>query len=79
MTVLKILQLQSIYTEMESRPMLPSKEPKGIPYVSELPAPMVLYGEVAMNTTDGNRHPLGSTVYEFETFRTNKRRRRVSF
>ena len=45
----------------------PSKEPKGIPYVSELPAPMVLYGEVAMNTTDGNRHPLGSTVYEFET------------
>ncbi|PQJ80298.1 hypothetical protein [Polaribacter porphyrae] len=51
---------------------VPSKEPKGIPYVSELPAPMVLYGEVEMNTKDGNGNYLGSTVYEFETLEPRK-------
>ena len=50
----------------------PSKEPKGIPYVSELPAPLVLYGEVEMKTTDGNNTYLGSTVYEFETLTPRK-------
>jgi hypothetical protein len=50
----------------------PSKEPKGIPYVSELPAPMVLYGEVEMKTKDGNGTHLGSTVYEFETLEPRK-------
>jgi len=50
----------------------PSKEPKGVPYVSELPAPMVLYGEVEMNTKDGNGTHLGSTVYEFETLKPRK-------
>ena len=51
---------------------VPSKEPKGIPYVSELPAPMVLYGEVEMKTKDGNGTHLGSTVYEFETLEPRK-------
>jgi len=46
----------------------PSKEDvKGIPYVSELPAPMVMYGHVKMVNKDGNGTILGSTAYEFET------------
>ncbi len=50
----------------------PSEEPKGIPYVSELPAPMVLYGEVEMQNKDGKGIHLGSTVYEFETLEPRK-------
>ncbi|NQY01066.1 MAG: RHS repeat protein, partial [Flavobacteriaceae bacterium] len=45
----------------------PKKEPKGIPYASELPAPMVLYGEVEMRTKDRAGEHLGKTIYEFET------------
>lgn len=50
----------------------PSEEPQGIPYVSELPAPMVLYGEVEMQNKDGKGTYLGSTVYEFETLEPRK-------
>nr|WP_298924921.1 hypothetical protein [uncultured Allomuricauda sp.] len=46
----------------------PSKEDaKGIPYVSELPAPMVMYGHVKMVNKDANGTILGSSAYEFET------------
>lgn len=57
----------------------PSKKPKGIPYVSELPAPMVLYGEVEMKTKDGNDTHLGSTVYEFETLESKKQEKGYIF
>lgn len=46
----------------------PSKnDVKGIPYVSELPSPMVMYGNVKMTNKDSNGIVLGSTSYEFET------------
>ncbi|WP_420553708.1 hypothetical protein [Tenacibaculum aiptasiae] len=47
----------------------PSKEQKGVPYMSELPAPMVLYGKVEMHNKDGNDKYLGKTVYNFETLK----------
>lgn len=47
----------------------PSKKPQGVPYVSELPAPMVLYGEVEMQNKDGKGKYLGKTVYDFETLK----------
>ena len=50
----------------------PSKEQKGIPYVSELPAPMVLYGEVEMQNFDGNNNFLGKTVFNFETLKPRR-------
>ena len=45
----------------------PSDDPKGIPYVSELPAPLVMYGTVTMENVDRNDNLLGSTKYKFET------------
>lgn len=47
----------------------PSKEQIGVPYRSELPAPMVLYGEVEMETKDGNGKYLEKTIYNFETLK----------
>ncbi|WP_025739445.1 hypothetical protein [Aquimarina pacifica] len=44
----------------------PSEEQKGIPYVSELPAPLVTYGNVTMKNYDHNDKLLGSTTYEFD-------------
>ncbi len=43
----------------------PSDDPKGIPYVSELPPPMVTYEYVRMVNKDGNDNLLGSTQYRF--------------
>lgn len=45
----------------------PSDNLKGIPYVSELPPPMVTYGHVKMVNKDGNEAILGSSSYKFET------------
>ncbi len=50
----------------------PTKEQKGVPYVSELPPPMVTYGKVKMINKDGNDLVLGSTEYEFETLEPRK-------
>ncbi len=47
----------------------PSKEQKGIPYVSELPAPLVTYGSVTMKNYDNNDKLLGSTAYEFDVLK----------
>ncbi|CAL2064875.1 hypothetical protein [Tenacibaculum sp. 190524A05c] len=47
----------------------PSKEQKGIPYVSELPAPLVTYGNVTMKNYDGYNNFLGSTSYEFDVLK----------
>lgn len=47
----------------------PSKEQKGIPYVSELPAPLVTYGNVTMKNYDTNDNFLGSTAYEFDVLK----------
>ncbi|AXT52109.1 hypothetical protein D1818_15140 [Aquimarina sp. BL5] len=44
----------------------PSEEQKGIPYVSELPAPLITYGNVTMKNYDQNNRFLGSTSYEFD-------------
>ncbi|MGP1994259.1 hypothetical protein D9V96_020430 [Zobellia laminariae] len=44
-----------------------NKKIKGIPYVTELPAPMVMYGHVKIVNKDGNSNILGSTAFEFET------------
>lgn len=45
----------------------PSKVEKGIPYVSELPSPMVTYSEVTMITKNGAGAPIDKTIFEFET------------
>ncbi len=50
----------------------PSKEPRGIPYASELPAPLVMYEEVEMQNKDGDGNFLGKTIYEFETLKSQK-------
>lgn len=50
----------------------PSKVEKGIPYASELPSPMVMYGEVSMITKDGFGVHLGKTVFEFEMLEPQK-------
>lgn len=47
----------------------PSKEQKGIPYVSELPSPLVTYGNVTLRNYDGNNNFLGSTSYEFDVLK----------
>ncbi|WP_025742628.1 hypothetical protein [Aquimarina pacifica] len=47
----------------------PSEEQKGIPYVSELPAPLVTYGSVTMKNYDNNDKLLGSTAYEFDVLK----------
>ncbi|EZH71782.1 hypothetical protein ATO12_05240 [Aquimarina atlantica] len=47
----------------------PSKEQKGIPYVSELPSPLVTYGNVTLKNYDGNNNFLGSTSYEFDVLK----------
>lgn len=44
----------------------PSKEEKGVPYVSELPPPMVLYKHVKLVNRDKFNTLMGSTAYEFE-------------
>jgi hypothetical protein len=38
-----------------------------VPYVSELPPPLVIYKNITMRNYDGNNKLLGYTVYEFET------------
>jgi len=50
----------------------PTKEQRGIPYASELPAPTVMYERVTMNNKDGEGNHLGSTTYEFETLEPSK-------
>lgn len=45
----------------------PSDEPKAIPYISEIPSPMVMYGMVTVKTKDNLGNQLGKSVYEFET------------
>lgn len=45
----------------------PSKIEKGIPYASELPSPMIMYGEVTMITKNGSDIPISKTIYEIET------------
>ncbi|UGU18128.1 hypothetical protein LS482_09635 [Sinomicrobium kalidii] len=47
----------------------PSKASKGVPYASELPAPMVMYGHVKLINKDASGKILGSTAYEFETLK----------
>ncbi|MEW7292968.1 hypothetical protein [Aquimarina sp. 2304DJ70-9] len=47
----------------------PSEEQKGIPYVSELPAPLVTYGNVTMKNYDANNEFLGSTSYKFDVLK----------
>jgi hypothetical protein len=50
----------------------PTKEQKGVPYVSELPSPMVMYSQVTMLNKDGQNNYLGKTEYEFETLQPRK-------
>ncbi|WP_159090779.1 hypothetical protein [Aquimarina aquimarini] len=50
----------------------PSKEQKGIPYVSEIPAPLVTYANVTMENYAGNKF-LGSTAYEFDVLKPYQR------
>ncbi|MFA5297479.1 MAG: hypothetical protein WC389_04650, partial [Lutibacter sp.] len=50
----------------------PTNIKNGVPYASELPPPMVMYGEVAMLTKDGAGNELGRSVYEFETLEPRK-------
>ncbi|WP_420571717.1 hypothetical protein [Kordia sp.] len=45
----------------------PSKEAKAVPYVSELPTPMVTYGNVTIKNYDNNNSFLGKSEYQFET------------
>ena len=45
----------------------PSKEAKAIPYVAELPAPMVMYKYVTVESTDNEDNIVGVSEYEFET------------
>ena len=47
----------------------PSEQQKGIPYVSELPAPLVTYGNVTMKNYNKNSSFLGSTSYEFDVLK----------
>ncbi|PHS08074.1 MAG: hypothetical protein COA88_07210 [Kordia sp.] len=44
----------------------PSGEPKGVPYISEIPSPSVMYGYVGMKTKDDSNAYMGKTVYHFE-------------
>lgn len=45
----------------------PSKESKGIPYISEIPAPTVMYSSVTMSSKDDNNRVLGWSEYTFES------------
>ena len=47
----------------------PSDSPKGIPYVSEIPAPTVTYGYVTMQTKDSKNALMGKSIYNFETLK----------
>ncbi len=66
-----IVKSEYIYTNPETNKIsgitsyAPSNDPKGIPYVSELPPPMVTYEHVEMVNKDGNGTLLGSTSYKF--------------
>lgn len=44
-------------------------ESQGIPYVSELPSPTIMYGHVNMVNKDAKGKILGNTSYEFETLK----------
>ncbi len=47
----------------------PSDNVKAIPYISELPAPSVLYSNVTMETYDTNDNLLGGQKFVFSTFK----------
>jgi hypothetical protein len=50
----------------------PGNYQKGVPYLSELPSPMVMYRNVEMKTKDGRGVNLGKMVYNFETLRPRR-------
>ena len=66
-----IAKSEYVYTNPETSKIsgitsyAPSDDPKGVPYVSELPPPMVTYEHVKMVNKDGNGALLGSTAYQF--------------
>ncbi|WP_299432241.1 hypothetical protein [uncultured Aquimarina sp.] len=45
----------------------PSNESKPIPYVSELPSPLVTYSNVTVRNIDSNNHLISKSEYDFET------------
>ncbi|MGJ8733393.1 MAG: hypothetical protein ACSHW4_09605 [Cellulophaga sp.] len=47
----------------------PFKEAKFIPYVSELPAPMVMYSDVRVTTKGDDGIPLSAIEYKFQTLK----------
>lgn len=69
--VTDIAKSEYVYTNPETNKIsgitsyAPSDDPKGIPYVSELPPPMVTYEHVRMINKDGDGTLLGSTAYKF--------------
>lgn len=47
----------------------PAEEARPIPYVSEIPQPMVVYEHVAIKNTDNEGRLMGSTAYQFEVLK----------
>jgi len=47
----------------------PTKEARAIPYISEIPQPMVVYEHVAIKNTNNDNSLMGSTSYQFEVLK----------